>query len=164
MWRILALGTGIAVFGAGMANAFAPSTNAALMFYLSSIAYHFVIIFLLVRYTFSPRKVLTEMLLAATCLYHILGSIFAANFALILWFEPGAFVSSLGDPVQWQQLLHYSYVTLTTLGYGDILPATFHARGGQRSRRSSARFTRCCWGLGLSGCMRRAGHDRQGVK
>jgi len=28
----------------------------------------------------------------------------------------------------WQTLVYYSYATLTTLGYGDILPATFWAR------------------------------------
>ena len=28
----------------------------------------------------------------------------------------------------WQNLIYYSYATLTTLGYGDILPVTLWAR------------------------------------
>lgn len=127
-WHLAALATGLAVFAAGMVNSYAPSPAAALKVYLTSIAYHAVIIVVLARYTFSSRKVMTEVLLAATSLYLVLGSIFAAIFGVILWFDPGAFVSSLGQEVQWQQLIYYSYVTLTTLGYGDILPATFYAQ------------------------------------
>lgn len=33
-----------------------------------------------------------------------------------------ALTSATGGAVGWQQLLYYSYVTLTTLGYGDVLP------------------------------------------
>lgn len=58
----------------------------------------------------------------------MLGSIFAAVFGLVLWLEPGAFIASSGAEVQWQQLLYYSYVTLTTLGYGDIVPVGFYAQ------------------------------------
>ena len=68
------------------------------------------------------------MILAATSLYLVLGSAFAAVFGLLLWLEPGAFVASSGADVEWQQLLYYSYVTLTTLGYGDIVPVGFHAQ------------------------------------
>ena len=71
---------------------------------------------------------LTEVLLAATSLYLILGSVFAAVFGVILWLEPGAFVASSGAEVQWQQLLYYSFVTLTTLGYGDIVPVGHYAQ------------------------------------
>jgi len=126
--HLAALATGSTVFLAGMVNSYTPSSGAALMVYLTSIAYHLVIIAVLARYTFTSRKVLTEVLLAATSLYLVLGSIFAAIYGVILWIDPNAFVSSLGHDVEWQELLYYSYVTLTTLGYGDILPATFHAQ------------------------------------
>ena len=43
-----------------------------------------------------------------------------------------AFVDGLNDfsdvPFPWQTFVYYSYATLTTLGYGDILPVTFWAR------------------------------------
>ena len=120
--------TGAAVFAAGVINSYAGSSLGALSVYLTSIAYHAVIIVVLARYTFTARTVMTEVILAATSLYLVLGSAFAAVFGLLLWLEPGAFVASSGADVEWQQLLYYSYVTLTTLGYGDIVPVGFHAQ------------------------------------
>lgn len=128
LWRNAALVTGIAVFIAGIANTFVASSTTALAVYGTSIAYHLVIIVVLTRYTFTSRKVLTEVLLAATSLYLILGSIFAAFYGVLFWFDPNAFVSATGGDVGWQQLLYYSYVTLTTLGYGDILPVGYYAQ------------------------------------
>jgi hypothetical protein len=120
--RLAATVTSLAAFAAGLANSYAPSSNAALAVYLTSVAHHGVILVVLVRYTFERREVLTEVVLAATCLYLILGSAFAALYGLVFWFDPGAFTSVTGGAVGWQQLLYYSYVTLTTLGYGDVLP------------------------------------------
>ncbi len=120
--RFLATLTSLAVFAAGIVNSYSPSSAAALAVYLTSIAHHLVILIVLTRYTFTRREVFTEVILAATALYLILGSIFAAIYGLIFWFDPSAFTSATGGEVGWQQLLYYSYVTLTTLGYGDVLP------------------------------------------
>jgi hypothetical protein len=127
LW-VASLAAGVAVFVAGLTNSYVPSREAALAVYLISIAYHAVMILVLARYIFTARKVMTEVILAATSLYLVLGSVFAAIFGLVMWLEPGAFVSSSGADVQWQQLLYYSYVTLTTLGYGDIVPIGFYAQ------------------------------------
>ena len=127
-WRLAATLSGIAVFAAGMVNSYATSRGATMAVYLTSIAYHIVMIVVLARYTFARREVMTEVVLAATSLYLVIGSVFAAIYGVILWLEPGAIIASTGAEVQWQQLLYYSYVTLTTLGYGDILPVSFYAQ------------------------------------
>ena len=64
--------------------------------YLTSIAYHGVMIAVLARYIFAPGMVLTEVLLAATRCISYSAPIFAAIFGVIVWLEPGAFVSSVG--------------------------------------------------------------------
>lgn len=120
--RLAATVTSLAVFAAGIVNSYTPSSGAALAIYLTSIAHHLVILLVLTRYTFTRREVFTEVILAATALYLILGSVFAAIYGVIFWFDPNAFTSATGGAVGWQQLLYYSYVTLTTLGYGDVLP------------------------------------------
>lgn len=120
--RAAATVTSVAAFAAGIISAYAPGSIASLAVYLTSIAHHGVILIVLARYTFAKREVMTEVILAATALYLILGSAFAAIYGLIFWVDPAAFTSATGGAVGWQQLLYYSYVTLTTLGYGDVLP------------------------------------------
>jgi hypothetical protein len=126
--RIGAVATGLAVLAAGLANSYTPSAQAALAVYLTSIAYHLVMIAVLVRHTFTAKTVMTDVVLAAAALYLVIGSAFAALFATIEWLAPGSFAASSEAAIDWQHLLYYSYVTLTTLGYGDITPVGFYAQ------------------------------------
>ncbi len=64
-------------------------------------AHHLVILSVLTRHTFTTREVVTEVLLAATSLYLILGSVFAAIYGQIFWSDPSAFTSATGGPVGW---------------------------------------------------------------
>ena len=48
---------------------------------------------------------------------------------VLLWFNPDSFQIPGGTPeTEALHMLYYSYVTLTTLGYGDVLPLTLTAR------------------------------------
>ncbi|MCR4268036.1 potassium channel family protein [Nitratireductor sp. ZSWI3] len=126
--RLLATATGAAVLVAGLANSYAPGPQVALAVFATSIAYHLVMGVALVRYTFSARTVMSDVVLAATSLYLVIGSGFAAILALIEWLAPGSFVASSGAAITWQQMVYYSYVTLTTVGYGDITPVGSYAQ------------------------------------
>jgi voltage-gated potassium channel Kch len=84
------------------------------------------------------KKVTTETIYASICVYLLLGIIWTMLFSAIEIIEPGSFLSGgepvvdfHGDPVKRNVLgilIYYSFVTLTTLGYGDIIPASPHAR------------------------------------
>lgn len=126
--RQAAMVTGAAVFAAGIAHTATGAAATALAVYVSSIAYHGVMIAVLGWYTLAARTVFTEVILAATTLYLIIGSGFAAIFALIEWLEPGSFIGAAGPVSSWQELLYFSYVTLTSLGFGDILPVSYYAQ------------------------------------
>lgn len=66
----------------------------------------------------------------------LLGPVFVSAFGLletVTFAQTGAqaFIdgqAETGNILPWQHLVYYSYVTLTTLGYGDILPVTIWAR------------------------------------
>ncbi len=66
-----------------------------------------------------------DTILGACCGYLLLGLFFATLYAVIYYFDPKAFSlpEDSSDSI-FYHLSYFSFVTLTTLGYGDILPAT----------------------------------------
>ena len=72
----------------------------------------------------------TNKIVGAICIYLLMGLIWALAYLLIAQATPGAFNGL--DQLPWYQnfadVSYYSYVTLTTLGYGDISPVAPVAR------------------------------------
>ncbi|TNG02628.1 MAG: hypothetical protein EP297_00945 [Gammaproteobacteria bacterium] len=72
-------------------------------------------------------------IMGAVCIYLLIGVIWSLLFAITEIAIPGSFegIGDLADVAagKGQALLYYSFVTLTTLGYGDILPVSATARG-----------------------------------
>jgi hypothetical protein len=61
----------------------------------------------------------------AAVLYLNLATIFASAYGLMWELNPGAFVNvvtPLGGPEEVATMLYFSLTTLTTTGYGDIVP------------------------------------------
>jgi len=56
------------------------------------------------------------------CLYLLLGLIFAIVHSLIEIFLPGSYSNAEIDADSYTNMFYFSFVTLTTLGYGDITP------------------------------------------
>ena len=102
--------------------------NAAV--FLSLIPFQVSVIASLFRLVFGRPRVTAEVIYAAVSIYLLLGALFVPLFGALETFAPGSFVDTLHPdaPIVWQQLIYYSYVTLTTLGYGDILPVSSWAR------------------------------------
>jgi hypothetical protein len=80
------------------------------------------------------RDVDRERISASISLYLMFGLIFALIFALVEKLLPGSFFYSIlsSDGFDQKPLLHFmyfSYVTLATLGYGDIVPISGPAKG-----------------------------------
>ncbi len=62
-------------------------------------------------------------------IYLVLGVTWAMSYRVIEAFAPGSFsFAESGQEPAWSELLYYSYTTLTTLGYGDVLPLRPFAR------------------------------------
>jgi hypothetical protein len=86
---------------------------------------------LIVKSLFSARTLAFDSILGAVCGYLFLGLAWAGLYALIEEFRPGSFQISpklvTGDeparPLP-HVLTYYSFVTLTTVGYGDISPVS----------------------------------------
>lgn len=92
--------------------------------------------FMLVAITFTLKQVAVgtditaNRLVGAVCVYLLLGVIWAMAYTLINAISPGSFAgfSAMDDPGWDSEWLYFSFVTMTTLGYGDILPISATAR------------------------------------
>jgi len=93
------------------------------------IVFHTTIIVVLMRYIFTAEQVTADIIYAACAVYFLLSFFFVPVYGMLEAAIPGSFVdNTLGRAVQWQQFVYYSLVTLSTAGYGDILPANPWAR------------------------------------
>jgi hypothetical protein len=79
---------------------------------------------------FAPGKVTFHRIIGAILLYLNIGLIFVGLFDLAALLEPDAFkgLDPLQGNVSMGNLIYFSFVTLTTTGFGDIAPVHPYAR------------------------------------
>jgi len=83
------------------------------------------------RAVYAPGRITFRRLQGAVVLYLSLATIFASAYGLMWELNPGAFfnvVTPLGGPQEVATMLYFSLTTLTTTGYGDIVPVDPFAR------------------------------------
>ena len=88
-------------------------------------------ILIFIKRVFYTEKITLNTIYGTTCIYLLLGFTWAMLFSLLEITNPGSFLGNMeiSDPtIQTENLIYFSFVTLTTLGYGDIFPATQAAK------------------------------------
>lgn len=91
---------------------------------------------LILRMVLTSRVVDVEVILAALCVYLMLALIWGIAYHLLEVYEPGSFsipgemldANTNPDQAIVAALHYFSYVTITTLGYGDVTPVAPLAR------------------------------------
>ena len=87
---------------------------------------------------FRRDEVTFDAVMGASCVLVLIGLTFGSIFTLLEWHAPGSFSfpapsaatdSSHGRLVAEFDLVYFSFVTLTTTGYGDIVPVAAPVRG-----------------------------------
>ena len=105
---------------------------------LSHLLAFFVLTFaiaLIIKNIFSSDAVTIDTIAESLCAYLLLGIAFAVIYGLIDTLQPGSFISSLnGELVPFSgegdglNRIYFSFITLLTVGYGDIAPHTHPAK------------------------------------
>ncbi len=86
---------------------------------------------ILLEHTLRAENVDSDVIIGAISVYMVTGIIWAFIYSLLAMLDPNAFSYSAGvfkPPYVFTNFTYYSYVTLTTLGYGDITPVGAYAR------------------------------------
>ncbi len=98
---------------------------AARLFNLIFFAYVAVVI---LNYVFKEKKVTPDLIYGAICVYFLIGLVWGMGYSLLEFYHPVSF--DFGDTTHpdMTQFIYFSYVTMTTLGYGDITPLSSPAQ------------------------------------
>ncbi len=86
----------------------------------------------IINHILHSEKVSTDTLYGAVCVYLLLGLLWASIYSFLEHLSPGIiFVTNNSDVIGTltaNELIYYSYTTLTTLGYGDVTSFTPEGR------------------------------------
>ena len=78
------------------------------------------------------RRFNMDSVLGAVSIYLLIGVTFGSLFDLLETIEPGSFrlnaIAAGEATLGFRRLLFFSFMTLTSVGYGDITPVTDHAQ------------------------------------
>jgi voltage-gated potassium channel len=82
------------------------------------------------QHVFGANKIDRNLLFGAMCVYLLMGLIWAILYGLIFQFLPGSFngIQGIDGKAPMDTLLYFSFITLASLGYGDITPVAPLAR------------------------------------
>ncbi len=83
-----------------------------------------LVLVVVLRAVLAPGPVTGDRIAGAVCVYLLLGMVWAMFHTLLWTLQPTAYDFGASTTVSTQQFFYFSFVTLTTLGYGDITPAS----------------------------------------
>ena len=122
--------SGVAVTGLALRwfGQFVPSESMEVIIALSGVASLVTLAYVVLAQVFRAGPVTRHRIMGAIAVYLLLGLAWGeAYFALALG-APGSFSLASSATLNPQNWMYYSFVTLTTVGYGDITPVSSVAR------------------------------------
>lgn len=85
-----------------------------------------IMVFMTLKRTLRPGRITAYRVIGGIAGYLLIGFVWTFGYQLLVQLVPGAihFESGSGDPFSSQpnHLMYFSFVTLTTVGYGDVQP------------------------------------------
>jgi len=109
---------------------FQPEDNPFKFYLIGFLVFLGYVVFHFLRYILRSPRVNSEVLSAAVSVYLLLGLLWASAYVLVERLAPGSFIvlPNRGQPLHGFEAMYFSLITLTTVGYGDIVPVSGAAR------------------------------------
>ncbi len=124
----IALLLSLPTFAGMWSNYFLKNVYVTLVGWSFAVAFFGFIGIIVLSDVLKAEKVTTDTIHAAICVYLLMGVTWALLYSFMEGVRPESFVISQGQLSSATEyvphFLYYSFVTLTTLGYGDITPIT----------------------------------------
>ena len=77
---------------------------------------------------FAPGRVTTDRIMGAIALYLLFGVVWGNAYEIVALADPAAFSAAADTGRGIERWFYFSFVTLTTVGYGDVTPVSRAAR------------------------------------
>ena len=124
--RFVTLVLAVAMIGLGYLSTLRQGDYVEFIAYIAATLFFMDMIYLLSRALLVEQtRVTGDTLWGAINVYLLFGMMFAFLYSAVLALHPGAFTGGILDNNSLevtQSMVYYSFVTMTTLGYGDITP------------------------------------------
>ncbi len=135
---LMLAGIAVLAIAARFVDPFVDTTLTALVAEVLTFFFLVSVFAIILKDIFRTSNVSTDTLVGSVCGYLILSTIFASVYAFLVILHPGSFLinaglgldqAALGDESSHYGLTNYfSIITLTTVGFGDIVPQNSYAR------------------------------------
>lgn len=129
---VTALAIGIPQLIVSTINVIVPGPSVAVAQAVLTILFYGYALIRVLDYVLRGRDVTLDKIYGAAGVYLLMGFMWASCFDLVATLQPHAFVvngtSAPEATLAFRDLVHFSFVTLTSLGYGDIAPLSDQAR------------------------------------
>jgi voltage-gated potassium channel Kch len=99
-----------------------PSPFLAMLDYLATIASIILFCIVILAQVLKKGPITFRRIQGAIAVYLLLGLAWAHAYELIEYISPGAFAGNIYGSGRFSSWMYFSFVTLATLGYGDIAP------------------------------------------
>jgi hypothetical protein len=132
-WKLFALLLCLPTAVLWVVHFVADSAGVAVIRHLLLAAFLGYVIWVMFRAILDSRQVTFNTVCASLCIYLLLGVIWALAYSVVDTLDPAAFTYTIegGRSPTWLRMgqgdtsvLYFSFATLTTLGYGDIVPTS----------------------------------------
>ncbi len=107
---------------------FISYTPVAFLDSIFGIAFIGYIIILILRHIFKQKEVTLETIYGAIVVYILIGLLWVFFYKLTEILHPGSFSVAADIAASKKAMYYFSFITLTTLGYGDITPVSDQAK------------------------------------
>ncbi len=107
---------------------FVPKRHLIIIDDILAILFYTYTITILLTYLLRQKRVTRDVIMCAMSTYLLIGILWASMYIVLESFVPGSFNLTGELERRGSEFVYYSFITLTTLGYGDISPVTDQAR------------------------------------
>ena len=123
----VSLGLAIPMFACVWSNYWIENNNILMASQIFGVLFVAFTISRLARFIFHEKEVTKEIIFAAVVVYLLMAITWAFLYLILEFFRPGSIAFPFDQSLDFYNFLYFSCVTITTLGYGDVLPLTQQA-------------------------------------